>query len=43
MAEVGTGVLIAIGVSLEENSARGILGGIGGYREGFREVGEVQD
>ena len=34
---------IAIGVGLEEDGARGILGGISGDGEGLGEVGEMED
>ena len=43
LGEVGAGVPIAISVSLEENSARGVFRGIGGDGKGFGEVGKVED
>ena len=43
LGEVRAGVPFAVGVSLEENGARGILRGVGGDGEGFGEVREVED
>ena len=34
---------ITVGVGLEEDDIRGILGGISGDGKGFGEVGEVED
>ena len=43
LGKVGTGVLVTIGVCLEEDSAQGILRGIGGDSEGFGKVREMED
>ena len=43
LGEVEAGMPIAIGVSLEEDGARGILGGVSGDSKGFGEVREVED
>ena len=43
LGKVGAGVPVAIWVNLEENSTRGILGGISCYGEGGSEVWEVKD
>ena len=43
LREIGAGMPIAVGVSLEEDGARGVLGGVGGDGKGFGEVREVED
>ena len=43
MGEVGAVVPFPIGVCLEEDSSRGILGGVGGYGKWFVEFGERED
>ena len=41
LEEIGTRVSVTIRVSLEEDDTRGVLGGIGGDSNGFREVRKV--
>ena len=43
LREIGTGVPVAVDVSLEEYSSRGVLRCIGGDGKGGGEVGELED
>ena len=43
MGDIGTGVPISVGVSLEEDSPRGGLGGISADGKGAREVRKLKD
>ena len=43
LEEVGAGVPIAIGISLEKDSTRGVFRGVDGNGERFREVWEMED
>ena len=41
--EVGVGMSVTIGVSLEKNHARGIFGGVNSNGKWFREIWEIED
>ena len=43
LREIGVGVPIAVCISLKEDGARSVFGGISGNGKGFREVREVED
>ena len=43
LGEVGAGVPVSIGVSLQEDTSGGVLGGIGGDGKGMGEVWEAEN
>ena len=43
LGEVGTGVPISVGISLEKDGARCIFGGVGGDSKGSGEIREAKD
>ena len=43
LGEVGVGVLVPIGIGLQEDTSKGMFGGISGNGEGVGKVGETED